>query len=326
MRRSLYLHIGYPKTGTSAIQAAFYENRARLREQSLLYPRTAVPLPERGHHNLAHSLTSVASIPGHLYRPGLGAFEELREEIEAERCDRILVSSEAFNNVTRDAPRVFREVVAQHFGDLDVHIVVFLRRADEYLESMFLQRLWGWYADRHDQRTPALRPWIEHVRAHPGEHLHTVFNLMELPHDLIVRMPAADSVAEMAGIVGYEGALDSPGRRNRRLTLKQASLLYLLSSSDRAEEAKRAIRADPRGFKRLLEFSDDTRRYRLFDTGEAESLLANVRDSYEEIARRTGAELELHVPETDPKAELGREVFSSGELRAIEDFLGFRLG
>ena len=39
MKKNLILHIGMGKTGTSALQDFFWENRARLKKSGLCYPK-----------------------------------------------------------------------------------------------------------------------------------------------------------------------------------------------------------------------------------------------------------------------------------------------
>jgi hypothetical protein len=54
----LIVHVGVPKTGTTAIQAYLYDNRADLRKQGVVYPETHLEefsqLDRSAHHLLAH--------------------------------------------------------------------------------------------------------------------------------------------------------------------------------------------------------------------------------------------------------------------------------
>ena len=325
MRPLLYLHVGYPKTGTSAIQATLYANLARLREHSILYPRAAVALPAKGHHNLPRSLTQVKGIPHHLHRSEVGGFPEVLAEIHAAGCRKVIVSSEGFNHVCRTNPLLFQAVIAEHFGGLDTCIVVFVRRADDYLESKFLQTLRDWGQDRRDHPTPKLDDYIEGILAQPTDHLRTVFNLMDLPFDLVVRMYASDSVAEMCRLADYEGPLETLPRRNRRLTLKQASLLYLLSSSDRASEARDTIRRSPRRFRKLMAFEDDRPEYRLIPPARATELLQRVQGAYGKIADRTGVPLTAEAYGQYETVALNADAFTESERRSVEQFFGFGL-
>ena len=45
--KTLYLHIGLPKTGTTSIQNYLFENREALMQRGVCYPK---PLASVGHH------------------------------------------------------------------------------------------------------------------------------------------------------------------------------------------------------------------------------------------------------------------------------------
>ena len=53
-RKKLFVHVGYPKTGTTSIQRSFYCQRYELaKSRQLLYPEPCLARPEFGHHNIA---------------------------------------------------------------------------------------------------------------------------------------------------------------------------------------------------------------------------------------------------------------------------------
>lgn len=55
VQKTLYIHIGVGKTGTTSIQNCLYHNRALLFEEGLLYPKTGINIESNdfGHHDLA---------------------------------------------------------------------------------------------------------------------------------------------------------------------------------------------------------------------------------------------------------------------------------
>lgn len=123
---TLYLHIGFHKTGTTSIQTFLAANVGNLAAQQCLYPQTG-----RGgntHFLLANSLkkANMHLQPGKLYR-------ELKQEIEAANLPKIVVSSECFMESIPPA------LIARHFAQLNVHvvIVVYLRRQDLWLQSLY---------------------------------------------------------------------------------------------------------------------------------------------------------------------------------------------
>lgn len=325
MERNVNFHIGYPKTGSTSIQNAFDTHRMCLREHSILYPRSAVAYPEKGHHNLPRSLTAVPGIPHHLYKERTGGFDEIAQEIRTEvECDRILISSEGFNHVIRNRPEVFRQVIGRYFGKFDIRIVVFVRRGDDYIESMFLQLLREWRTGRREGPVPYLERYIKfHIRD-PSRHLRTIFNLLEMPYGVEIRRYAGDSVEAMCEILGYRGQLCDSRRRNERLTAKQAALLYWLGTSEEEKRFREIIASNPNAFQRLIQFQNDTQQYRLIKKYESFQLLVGLRAIYKDIERKTGADLELGDNRDRDEVVLSPSLFAPEERDAIKDFFGLR--
>lgn len=123
MRKQLYLHIGPHKTGTTSLQYYLNHNRANLSGRGWLYPKSGCPKTNYGHHEVARSFL------------GRGRFDisVLRQEIDRTQCRNILLSSEDLS-LCRDP-----DIVANALSGFDVKIVIFLRRQDELLLSMFNQ-------------------------------------------------------------------------------------------------------------------------------------------------------------------------------------------
>jgi hypothetical protein len=129
----LYLHIGYPKSGTTALQAFMTENVAELAQARVLYPKA-------GRKDHAHYGINLALDIGRYDRDDEIESKEtlaarLREEAQVSGCDRIVVSSELF--ILADSI----EPIRGFFADFDVKIVVYLRRHDHAFESAFNESL-----------------------------------------------------------------------------------------------------------------------------------------------------------------------------------------
>jgi hypothetical protein len=129
--KRLYLHIGYPKTGTSALQRALVRNTASLAKAGVLYPHV-------GRINDAHYGFNLSLGVGQYH--GNVKIEEaetlraqLRDEVMRSGCERIIVSSETLS-IVRSVERV-RDL----FSDYDVQVVVYLRRHDHAFESLYSQ-------------------------------------------------------------------------------------------------------------------------------------------------------------------------------------------
>lgn len=122
------LHIGTPKTGSTAIQAAITANLAALDRAGIVYPKTG--RARDAHNNLAQSLT----------RPGGPPAAALADEVARLRTDRpearILVSSEMFSLVSPTA----LAAILPDAATVPVQVIVYLRRQDHYVESFYKQK------------------------------------------------------------------------------------------------------------------------------------------------------------------------------------------
>ncbi len=129
MEKTLYIHIGSPKTGTTAIQGFLKNNGKPLRHAGVNYMSA-------GRINIAHN-----GIAGS-FRKGEGAevCAEIATEVEESRFPIHIISSEMFFR-----PAVARVMGRDLFGGLPdwlrrrTKIIVYLRRQDRYLEALYKQ-------------------------------------------------------------------------------------------------------------------------------------------------------------------------------------------
>lgn len=132
MRKTLYLHVGTPKTGTSTIQWFLYRNREVLAQQGILYPALSDKTP--GHHYIANNyrtqpLSWVEPIPrGKVLRKIARAMEAMPE------AHSLCLSSEAFWGCRKRLNK-FR----QDFADYDIKVIVLLRRQDDFMNALYRQ-------------------------------------------------------------------------------------------------------------------------------------------------------------------------------------------
>ncbi|MEK8017304.1 MAG: hypothetical protein VSS75_010580 [Candidatus Parabeggiatoa sp.] len=138
--RTLTLHIGTHKTGSTSLQGFLFRNKERLRAQGYYFPTEgSYYWPQHnGHSGLAHALAGT--------RPSwLGAeikilspeasLAELHGHIRSENADHVLISSEHL--FLRLEPKVLKAAF-EHLG-YQLKVLVFLRRQDEFLESRYAQ-------------------------------------------------------------------------------------------------------------------------------------------------------------------------------------------
>jgi len=123
--KTLFLHIGTHKTGTTTLQQFLSSNRELLSQKGWLYPRAGCTESHHGHHDVAWGFSDRKPFD----------FGPLKREIEESPCDRVVLSSEEFE-FCRSAGRI-RET----FDYCEVRVVLYLRRQDDLLLSEYNQHL-----------------------------------------------------------------------------------------------------------------------------------------------------------------------------------------
>lgn len=139
MKKTLYIHIGTHKTGTTAIQKFSAEKAKELLELDIYYPNISRPIINKisnGHHLLPWYLVGhpvPAKYYGEYHDKRDLLFPSLIEEIKSSSCQNIILSSEEFDRLKKGEIEKLKE----YFEDFDVKIIAYLRRKDSYIESMY---------------------------------------------------------------------------------------------------------------------------------------------------------------------------------------------
>ena len=144
--KTLHLHIGTQKTGTTALQRFCVKNRKLLRTLGYSYPKMPFSYPyvldSRNGHFLIGSVSGSASV-----RP---AAEEEAERRAAgfgiiagafERYANVILSEERLWDFSAAQPDPFWDELLQHAGKhgYRVHVIVYLRRQDQLAMSWYNQ-------------------------------------------------------------------------------------------------------------------------------------------------------------------------------------------
>lgn len=148
MKKNLFLHIGFPKTGTSSIQYFFSQNRKALNTLGILYPLSG-NTPYAGQAGLAFAARMKA----------LNPFKILIDEIQRSPCKTIVLSSEYFFML--EANKI--KFIAEQLSDFKVTVIVYLRRQDARIESGYLQVL----RDTDFRFSGSIEDYISFLRTHP---------------------------------------------------------------------------------------------------------------------------------------------------------------
>lgn len=191
--RLLVLHIGTHKTGTSALQTFLYRQSEALAAKSVHYLRAGQGAG-RAHHALAWAVRGYKGAQ-------MSVWDEVRAELAASRAQINVISSEAMWFANPEAVR------AQLEGAGETRIVVYLRRQDKYLQSLYKQAV-------ASGRKADFRSWLESHR-NRGDYL-TVLRawaaafgaeaLTVRPHERSGR--TIDIVKDFAGLLGLDAKTD----------------------------------------------------------------------------------------------------------------------
>jgi len=194
----LFVHIGTHKTGTSALQSALTHHADNLLENGVRYIKAGRE-DAHAHHKLAQSVRGKKGIP-------LSSWAPVRAELDASTSPVNLLSSEGFSFAPAEGVR--KELGSR----TDVRIVLYLRRQDKYLQSLYKQGVAG-------GRTPDFDAWLER-HASRGDYLALVSQWAEhFGRDAIVLRPyerngkTIDLVEDFMGVLGCDSAKVMPRRK-----------------------------------------------------------------------------------------------------------------
>lgn len=147
----LLLHVGTHKTGTTSIQQALSRDRDRLRSAGIYYPDSKpwFGRDRESHWPFAHALTGTAPDQLDLARRFVDHIRADTSEKEttilsAEAIYRHLDGVDAWQRIRElharwDAKRRYLERLATVLDDFDVEPMIFLRRPDQFAESVYAE-------------------------------------------------------------------------------------------------------------------------------------------------------------------------------------------
>lgn len=276
------LHIGMNKTGTSALQKFLHRNRRSLRRAGLLYPETGLGTRTDGpglHYQLSRAFLD-ADGSG----PALAA--ALLAEIDDSGCDRAVLSSEFFVELQDLTP------LAKAFEGRDVTVLVYLRRHDHWVSSLFAQAVkstpfppWGPTVD--DFIAFARIEWSHYFRYSRlldrwakafGQEQVTVRPYRPDPGWSLVSDFLAHLGWDAAAVPGLKG--DDAARVNRTPSRRQLAAIDHIQRSAIPDDIKIRI------IGRIVGREDPERPRLLMTAVTAQSLIEENAKDYADIARR----------------------------------------
>ena len=141
--KTLYFHIGTPKTGTTSIQFYCAQNNKALKKKGYVYPKLPFQFTGSGRSRNGRFL---AGYKGKI--DGKRAIDQLREGQELllelfKKYDKVVLSEETFwtrlNEGREDKLTQLSDFCKEH--EIRLKIIVYLRRQDQYLESWWRQKI-----------------------------------------------------------------------------------------------------------------------------------------------------------------------------------------
>ncbi len=230
-RKKLILHIGTHKTGTSTIQSTLEAAREQLAAAGVCYPRTdREPFSHLAKHSSAYRAITETD----------AAFDDefaiLEKELADTGGDTLLLSEEGFSEAQFDAFSRFSRLTDRY----DLTVVCFLRRQDQFLES-----LWAQYCrEGHERQVIAdfvQRDGIRR-RAEYATLLDFWSNFGTVVPLLFDKTQSKDIVSTFGERLGL--ALNTPERRqNVSPGMNAAAALALLNRFDLAYDRPRLVNA-----------------------------------------------------------------------------------
>lgn len=195
--KTLYVHIGMAKTGTTALQYFLWENRALLEQKGYCYPSMRLAYPDvatvnetRNGHFLVNDTWVNESmehdeLDAMMYRAGMDEVVRLFKQYE-----HVILSDEGIWVATyKRRAKLWEELKAdgERYG-FQVKVIVYLRRQDQYIASVYKQKL--------KQRTTYSNreTWEEYVSHIPKtrqldyfKKLEQIRNVLGMEHMIVCR-------------------------------------------------------------------------------------------------------------------------------------------
>lgn len=146
---TVYLHIGLPKTGTTVLQYFLYNNADILSQHGIAYPDFGLRYKNESAHlsfrkngrfliapNTSNGKRDF-SRPADEYAPTLDKIAEL-----GKTYDRILISDEGIWKISKKRENFWSDLKSDLTDrGLDLKLIVYLRRQDSFVQSMYAQRV-----------------------------------------------------------------------------------------------------------------------------------------------------------------------------------------
>lgn len=131
MKKTVYLHIGLHKTGTSAIQHFLSRNRTTLKRKGYLYPGKRTACYDMSDELLTKSISEILA-------DDESPSKKYLNEIQLSSSATVILSSEVFIKLKKEQIKTLKNLFPEGYR---IKIIVYLRRQDDKLESHYNQNI-----------------------------------------------------------------------------------------------------------------------------------------------------------------------------------------
>jgi len=220
-KKTVWVHVGLAKCGSTTIQCHFAANDAAYAAQGLCYPETGrEPAGYRSHRPLVGATQNIGPLLDDL-------------QAEAAGCDHILVSNEELSApLPRGNGPAFVNALNDRFGSENVRILAYFRNAYDFVESAYAQFVKaGLFHISPDQffgsASPDLDRFLDMFAAKKGFPLYSLMGhaaqiIAAFPRNHVqfrslerMDMDGRDLVGDLCALVSVRPVAE-PVRQNRR--------------------------------------------------------------------------------------------------------------
>lgn len=227
-KKTVFLHIGMPKTGSTAIQIFSEKNRAHLRKRGVLYPCSGNVFS--GHHSLPISMRCTNSEYGRVDY----IIHYLRCEIASFTGDTIVLSSEHFYGDDLYENKSYIRFIEWLNKSYELKVVMYFREQNDFLSSLYNQMV------KHDGFSQSFSEMVEDNHYRQLSNVMREYNRLSsliLPAQIILRcfkrdyLVNSDVVDDFFSIVGVDISMLEPEvEHNQSLNNDEAQFCRIINA------------------------------------------------------------------------------------------------
>jgi len=273
---TIFLHIGQPKTGTSAIQTFLKTNRTLLKKQGFTYPRHC------------HHLSRLWDDDQTAAREARSAWEAVKDLVDGP--DHLILSNEGLGEILFSRPKSLRDILS-YLGNRPVRVVLYLRRQDLHLESYYRQLVRGGSFVTPFGPTaidamvhPGYYDYAEQIRSLEGQFGRENIILRIYDRNGFFGGDLATDFCQAVGLEWLDEFTLAPGNENPSIDARLTGLLLAANAAIPSQGGRL------REFKELIdsveEFTFKDRESRLLSSDDRAAMLARFHRGNTWIARR----------------------------------------